>query len=1299
MRAVEAVIARQVLHGGDLATNALELSEIPEATLTALLAESVGLDPAVGKLRPATPEMLRAIPSELALRHGVFPLELLRAGADARTDTLVIATSEPLPAPVEDDLSFALGVSLIQRAAPLVRIHQAQAEYYGLPIDRRYLRLAARLDGRAEPPSSSLPPAGERLTPLPRMSAPLPPGSIPGLRPASAAPAAELPAAAPQAPLTAPSILAGPPVTAPTPRSASAAPPSPSRAAGGPQGGPSPARDSAPRLPLGPRALSGWLKRALRAEPQHPDSEPLAEATPASAPTAPEPAPPSAAEIERAPRSVPVPPRPRRKGPFTVAMAEEELARGASTEAVIDVIFDFAQQYFEYAALFVVQGDVAEGRSAAGPGAGRDQVAALRVRLDPSGTLAQARDRCAPVVAALSPRGPDAELQRALGRSRPAAAAVAVLPISLRNRVVALIYGDDGEEPVELSVLGDVIALAGLAAPALERVILLKKRHRQGSFGLAPEGPETPVPPLVRALLEGSLPSRPSPTTVRDGHWLIGELSRLDNPHAVGAPSASAAAQPAVAEGSPAENGEAWVTADGEAWAAADDEATPAVDGHTTLEVKGEASLAADDEATVLMTYDEATPLLAADAAFAAQELAEAASAAADGAAGAAPARTREAAGAMEAAPATVDAAAVAAAAAAAARPSEPPDADPSLFGAAHRAPGGHRSDGLRLRGPRDASQGPLSARTRATLLDLANPSDAATFGRPPPSSRQRLEGVAKAPARELSIYAGQPGYAGYAGYAVHAGYAGHAVEAARARHTPSASVAPPTEPAPAPPTPVPPAPAPPAPSAPGERIEAIARAFGLRGTGVESELDVEDHDMVDGPLSVLSTRRIEPAAHVRVTAPASRPVSATAATESMPALHREEELPPEASPPPPDSGDDELYEDASSLVVDEVELSLLRRSAPPPDRSSVQRERREGFSSRPPSDWSSVQRERREGFSSRPPPDPREHAALLQRVLEGGAESARAFTELVRHGEAAMKAITARFPGPLRIDRRAREQLAAPDGGSSGRSAHEGGLPARPPSPLPPASQCGPLLELIVAIRRPALPFMTVRSSSPDPEIRFWATHVLGELRYPEAANALVPRLFDDEIAVRRIARRSAGALVHGDAPGQPSSRPRGADAPAGAPILQGLEHIVRDLEDAASRRVLAIETMAEIRAGAMIPPLIAALADPYESVVEAAARALAAIARDDLGRDPRAWSAWWARNSERHRVEWLIDALTHEQPPIRRAAGDELKALTREYFGYYDDLPRRERERAQARYREWWRSEGHARFHAPGR
>src|SRR5580700_4420059 len=108
MRAVEEAISRQVLHGGDLPTNLLELGAVEEAAITWALAETYGLEAApIGRLPDPDPAVVRLVPGELALRQGVFPLSL-------QDRTLTLATFEPLPAAVEDDLGFALDVSLKQ---------------------------------------------------------------------------------------------------------------------------------------------------------------------------------------------------------------------------------------------------------------------------------------------------------------------------------------------------------------------------------------------------------------------------------------------------------------------------------------------------------------------------------------------------------------------------------------------------------------------------------------------------------------------------------------------------------------------------------------------------------------------------------------------------------------------------------------------------------------------------------------------------------------------------------------------------------------------------------------------------------------------------------------------------------------------------------------------------------------------------------------------------------------------------------------------------------------------------------
>ncbi len=104
MRVVEEAIARQVLHGGDLATNVLELGAVRERAHGAARGEPRA-PPAVGRLRPASPEVLRTILVELAVQHRVFPSTYAQAstwqatGAPQREATLVIATAEPSRCP------------------------------------------------------------------------------------------------------------------------------------------------------------------------------------------------------------------------------------------------------------------------------------------------------------------------------------------------------------------------------------------------------------------------------------------------------------------------------------------------------------------------------------------------------------------------------------------------------------------------------------------------------------------------------------------------------------------------------------------------------------------------------------------------------------------------------------------------------------------------------------------------------------------------------------------------------------------------------------------------------------------------------------------------------------------------------------------------------------------------------------------------------------------------------------------------------------------------------------------------
>ena len=277
----------------------------------------------------------------------------------------------------------------------------------------------------------------------------------------------------------------------------------------------------------------------------------------------------------------------------------------------------------------------------------------------------------------------------------------------------------------------------------------------------------------------------------------------------------------------------------------------------------------------------------------------------------------------------------------------------------------------------------------------------------------------------------------------------------------------------------------------------------------------------------------------------------------------------------------------------------------------------------------------------------------MVDRVVSGdGDESAEA--ELLRQGDRAMRVIKSRFPGPVTFER---ARIAS--------------------NPAPPrASDCGPLLRLVARERKVALPFVLDWMSDPDPETRGWATHLVCELPYAEAIPHVLIRLRDPDTGTRASALLAVAAIAK-VAPDQ---------------VRDAIQPLSSSAE--AADRVAAVRAMAALRQSAGVPSLLGALGDGDERVVVAAGDALVQVTGQDFGTDAQPWMEWWDENASRHRIEWLIDALTHDTAEIRRAAGEELRTLSREYFGYAADLPARERDRAQQRYRDWWTTEGRYRF-----
>jgi len=968
VRDVEEALSRQSLYGGDLITNLLELAAVSEERLGKVLAECHDLEPApAGELSVAPEYVRRLVPADVAQRFALYPLE-------ERDGTLTLAVAEPLPAEVEQDLSFSLGSKIVQKVALLVRVRQAISRDYGSALDRRSLRVLARLSGRPDPSPSSLPSRPE--------------GS-PSRQP--------LPTARPEQPSVESKAASSKSATAKSTNPKSAPPKS------------LPAKSP---LPKSRPAKSPSIEPRVPRAPALPDFSSLAK-TPDSA-------------------------RPRRLGPFTAAMAERALADAQTRDDVLRAFFDFSSQYFDYSALFAVQGDLAEGRDAAGAGAPRSRLLAVGVPLDLPSAMSRARDATTYELTRLASGGLDGALAKDLER-RPGRL-VLFLPVQVRGRTVLILYGDHGERDVELQAVGEVISFAPLVANAFERLILRKRLRDKGEAG----------PPSMRI--------RPR------------EPARAPLPNA----------------------GERAATL---------------------------ASLIEDRSRSSLPSKPSSRPPQA-------------------------PTAKRS--------------------------PLPPQPSQPK----------------------HEPVTPPTPRYTPAPTVAIPVISIGPASSRRPPATTSAPAATVSSPPLARAVRGSEPPEEGWDSAAT---------------------------------------------GSPFARVE--------RGTkpGVGGALQ---------PFEI-AARSVPPNPLPPVQSLSEKPPEAAAGSLRSGSLPRLQ-LVSDGPPPLPTVVDAQLI-DAPEIDVNSGELFEDEEFAPISDVSGVPlapASRSLAYSARPLPPRDTTQDEG--GLPTVIVDLASDTQEFVDRLLHGDATAG---DKLVQIGDTAITVLASIFPGPITAELR--------------RSSGDG--PGK-------ASECGPVLRTLARMGTRPVPFVAVRTADGDPMVRAWATRLLGEMPSSEAAQAVVRRLTDDDMDVQRAALAAGHMLLH---------HPEAAEA-----LQAKIAETVSDVTRPEDSRHSLIEALAELRAPLVIPTLIRLLEDGSPDIVRSAHWALGVIARQDFGTKAALWEEWWLANSSRHRIEWLIDSLMHENQDLRRAAGDELKSLTKEYFGYYDDLPKKERQRAQDRYREWWESKGKARF-----
>jgi len=269
--------------------------------------------------------------------------------------------------------------------------------------------------------------------------------------------------------------------------------------------------------------------------------------------------------------------------------------------------------------------------------------------------------------------------------------------------------------------------------------------------------------------------------------------------------------------------------------------------------------------------------------------------------------------------------------------------------------------------------------------------------------------------------------------------------------------------------------------------------------------------------------------------------------------------------------------------------------------------------------------------------------------------EDPPAIKALVAMGEPALTALLARFPGPLWFDRR------------------------KPHARLPLGRDISPICRALDAFGDQATERLAPLLGSNMTEVRYYATLFAGDRVRPSLLEPMLTRLFDDDPQIRLLVR---DALPH-------------------YRKFKGFERVTERIceraraEDAPLyERLAAIDAICMLRDASCVSTLIELIGHRDKQICVPAHRALTLITCQDFGKSPRKWRSWLSANADRHRVEWLIEGLMHSEESMRATAGLELQKLTQVYYGYVAAASKREREAAQKRYAEWWRTEGRTRI-----
>lgn len=455
---IEHALQHQVLYGGDLATNLLELSIADEETLTHYAARALGMTALSPKqLEAPGKRALERFPSELAKTFKMIPIRLIG-------NQLLAAISGPWARETLDEVAALARLDeIVPQFVLSFRMAMALNRYYGVAIPPRERLLQQRLapefvpdlppivnSGSEHSESKSTPGSREKAAPKPES----------GLAAADKKQTAALSDLDPEDE-TSDLVVAS-------------------------QGRRKKRDDSTTRVYTPERNTRSKTSPNLpRVVPLPAPKTVLDRQKPVKEeddhPSTPPPAPSALSFISR-------PPARHQEAAFDFVEAKKRLDEAESRDDILRLLIEYGNAVFEFVIVFVVHGTTAQGRDGCLYGESISGVGDITIPLDQGGMFGTVYETKSYHLGPLAINEVTEEAFRVMQRDWPQNCAL--LTVALRHRVILMIYGDRGQEAIPSEAMSDYVRFVGIVGGAFERILLKQKYGgRPAVPSFAPKGP------------------------------------------------------------------------------------------------------------------------------------------------------------------------------------------------------------------------------------------------------------------------------------------------------------------------------------------------------------------------------------------------------------------------------------------------------------------------------------------------------------------------------------------------------------------------------------------------------------------------------------------------------------------------------------------------------------------------------------------------------------------------------------------------------------------------------------------